>query len=273
MRIDALWVDECFNDIYDILPHHKRNNKITLLHRSNQSNLVAVKTPAGLSERVNMPSIIQQGGVWGSLMCSNTIDSIGRKRQLRGEHIYLYKNRTEVLPLAFVDDLNGIARCGKESRLLNIYLNSQIELKKLRFHTGDSDGVDSKCVRMHVGKRLHPCPTLTVHDKEMLSVSEITYLGDKVSADGRNTINVKDRIRKGMGLMGKVLKLVKSLGLGTFTMEILLLLRNSFFIYGMLTNAEVWQNITKAEVDEFDKIDKTFLHKILGVPKSVFLVQ
>ena len=114
---DALWMDECFNDMYDILPHHKRNNKLTLLHRSNQSNLVAVKTPAGLSDRVNMPSIIQQGGIWGSLMCSNTIDSIGRKCQLRGEHIYLYKNRTEVLPLAFVDDLNGVARCGKESCL------------------------------------------------------------------------------------------------------------------------------------------------------------
>ena len=129
--------------------------------------------------------------------------------------------------------------------------------------------MQSKCVKMHVGKTLHPCPTLTVHGKEMLSVSEVTYLGDKVSSDGRNTKNVRDRTQKGVGLMGKVLKLVKNVGLGTFSVEIALLLRNTVFINGMLSNAEVWYNFTKAEVEEFEKVDRSFLQKILGVPKSV----
>ena len=73
---DSLWMDDCFNDIFDTLPECKRNDKISLLYNSNISNLVAVKTPAGLSERVDMPCIIQQGGVWGSILCSNTMLSI-----------------------------------------------------------------------------------------------------------------------------------------------------------------------------------------------------
>ena len=84
---DSLWLDECYNDLYDILPASERNNKISLLHKASQVNHVAVKMPAGLSERVNMPSIIQQGGVWGSILCANTIDTIGRKCWISGKHI------------------------------------------------------------------------------------------------------------------------------------------------------------------------------------------
>ena len=62
---DSLWIDDVFNDLFDILPPGQRNDKISLLYNSCKTNLVAVKTPGGLSERVNMPGIIQQGGGLG----------------------------------------------------------------------------------------------------------------------------------------------------------------------------------------------------------------
>ena len=92
---DALWLDECYNDLYDILPPSDGNNKISLLHRASQENNVAVNTPAGLSDRINMPCIIQQGGVWGSILCANIINTIGRKCWISGKHIYLYKSVQE----------------------------------------------------------------------------------------------------------------------------------------------------------------------------------
>ena len=229
---DAIWMEECFNDLYNVLPSEKRNDKISLLHKSNLKNLVAVKTPAGLSQRVNMPSIIHQGGIWGSLLCSNTMDTIGRKCKLRGNNIYLYKKRAEVLPLAFVDDLNVIAKCGTDSLKLNIFLNTSIELKKLSFHKADKSG-PSKCVRMHVGKSNHSCPSLKVVNEKMGDVKEICYLGDKVSSDGRNNINVKDRTRKGLGLTCQIMKILRSVSLGPYTVEVGLLLWNAILINGM----------------------------------------
>ena len=175
---DALWMDECFNDLFDVIPSKNQNEKIALLYKSNINNHVAVKTPAGMSQRINMQSIIQQGGIWGSVLCSNTIDSIGRKCRDRGKHIYLYKNRAGVLPLGFVDDLNAIARCGRDSLELNTFLNTQIELKKLSFHTAVKPQV-SKCVKMHVGKNSGECPTLKVHKQDMADVTEIKYLGEE----------------------------------------------------------------------------------------------
>ena len=81
--------------------------------------MVAVKTAAGLTQRINIPSIVQQGGTWGSMLCSNSLDTIGKKCRDRGEHYYLYKKTARILPLAFVDDLNGISKCGKIVEKIN----------------------------------------------------------------------------------------------------------------------------------------------------------
>ena len=119
--------------------------------------MVAVKTAVGLTRRINLPHIVQQGGTWGPLLCSNSIDKIGKKCQQKNEHFYWYKKSTKVLPLAFIDDLNGISRCGIESVALNTFLTTHIELKKLKLHTADKNG-KSKCVKLHVGGKKHTAP-------------------------------------------------------------------------------------------------------------------
>ena len=68
----------------------------------------------------------------------------------------MYKKQVEVMPLAMVDDLIGVAACGHESLAMNTFINTQIELKKLQFHTPD----ESKCNVMHVGKSSGICPQL-----------------------------------------------------------------------------------------------------------------
>ena len=265
---DSLWIDDTFNDLYDILPNEKRNDQISLLYNMNISNLVAINTPVGLSQRIDMPRIIQQGGVWGSILCSNTIDSIGRKCDREGKHLYMYKKRVSVLPLGFVDDLNGIARCGSDSLHLNIFLNSEIELKKLTFHQSEAPE-SSKCLRMHVGHKKGLCPPLKVHNQYMANVSEITYLGDRVSADGKNTKNVAQRTQKGTGIICQIMKVIRTVNFGYHTVEIAILMRESILLNGILTNIEVWHNITNSEIQELEKIDRHFLQKVLCVPKSV----
>ena len=37
---DALWLDECLNDLVDVLPHDKLNDTLSLLYKLNKQNLV-----------------------------------------------------------------------------------------------------------------------------------------------------------------------------------------------------------------------------------------
>ena len=88
-----------------------------------------------------------------------------------------------------IDDLLGIAPCGLESIALNTFINVQIEMKKLRFHTPGPEG-KSKCHKIHVGRPNKFCPTLLVHGTIMKQAASDTYLGDVICGDGYNKENM-----------------------------------------------------------------------------------
>ena len=264
---DALWLIDCLNDVYDSLPLSKRNDKLALLFEANKRNMVAVNTAVGMTERINIPDIVQQGGTWGPGLCSNSVDTLGKKCRDRDENIYYYKKKSKVLIFAMCDDLNGVAKCGLESVALNSFITTQIELKRLRFHVPDKNG-KSKCHKIHVGRNHDSCPVLKVHDTVMEAVTHDTYLGDIVSADGRNTLNVKKRIGKGLGIITQIVNLLEFVSLGEFFFEIFILLRESIFINGILTNSEIWYSITREEIKEMENLDMTLMRKIFKVPYS-----
>ena len=122
---------------------------------------------------------------------------------------------------------------------------------------------------MHVGRKCLECPTLKVHGQNMTEVNEITYLGDIVSADGRNINNIHNRARKGMGIVCQIFKILQSANLGPKLFETAILLRESVFINGIITNSEVWHHLKTSETEELEKVDRYLLCKLFGVPRSV----
>ena len=64
------------------------------------------------------------------------------------------------------------------------------------------------------------------------------------------------------------MNLLEIVSFGSHYIEIALLLRESMFLNGVLYNSEVWYGLTKAEISEFEKLDRLLLRKILGVPFS-----
>ena len=114
-------------------PQTGQNDKLALLYKSNVENLVAVKTPVGQTERIDMPRIVMQGGTWGPLQCSNSIDKIGKDCEENREHLYTYKKMVKVPVLSMVDDKLAISTCGQESVALNTHINTHIEMKRLEF--------------------------------------------------------------------------------------------------------------------------------------------
>jgi hypothetical protein len=86
---DALWLEDCMLDLYETLPPQERDDKLALIYKMNKENYVAVNTAVGLTERVMLPSVVMQGGKWGPLKCSNTMDKIGGKCMEMGEHLHI----------------------------------------------------------------------------------------------------------------------------------------------------------------------------------------
>ena len=85
---DKLWAKECFNDVYE---NGFKSDKLALLYNINKYAEVAIKTYIGISEWITIQNTIMQGTVWASLMCTSTIDTLGKHCYKNQEALYRYK--------------------------------------------------------------------------------------------------------------------------------------------------------------------------------------
>ena len=150
-----MWVEECINDIYEA---GLDNDKLAILYKENQNAACAVKVNDVLSKRFNMKNIVMQGTVFGSLMCTATMDKLGKLSYNNEDLLYKYRGVVDVPILGMVDDILSIQKCSKSGKA-NVNINSFIEAKKLKFS-------EAKCARIPVGRRQKPCKSLKVHEEK-----------------------------------------------------------------------------------------------------------
>ena len=224
--------------------------------------MVAVNTAVGQTERVNIPEICTQGRTWGPMLCSNSIDRVGKYSE-ENDHHFLYKKMARIIPLAMVDDLLAVSRCGFDSVAINTSINTIIELKKLEFHIPEP-GKKSKCHYLHIGKSSKYCPGMKVHGHQAEQVPEAVYLGDILRADGKNTSNVKSRVNKGIGIVTEIMDMLNSVSFGNKYFKIAVTLREARLINGILTNCDVWYSLKKTEIEELEEVDRMLLRRILA---------
>ena len=95
----------------------------------------------------------------------------------------------------------------------------------------------------------------------MQKVSEETYLGDIISEDGKNTKNIKSRLAKGLGIISQIMNILESVTLGEHFFATAVLLRETMFLNGILTNIEIWYGLKKSELEELEIWTKVCLDK------------
>ena len=102
----------------------------------------------------------------------------------------------------------------------------------------------------------------------MEDVTYDTYLGEILMANGKNTLNIKKRVSKGLGIITQITNFLNMINLGEYYFATVVLLRESLFINGVLTNAEIWYSISKEEMKELEALDHTLIRKLFNVPFS-----
>ena len=98
---DKLWAQECFNDIFE---NGFQNEKLNLLYEENVTAKVAVETQSGITIRVTISENIIEGTVWGSLLCTSSMDKLGNQAYKQPDILYKYKG-VPIPPLGMVDDI------------------------------------------------------------------------------------------------------------------------------------------------------------------------
>jgi hypothetical protein len=256
---DSLWTYECINDLYE---SGLQNDKLAVLFAINKNAQVAIKTPHGMTKRINIPNIIMQGTVWGSLFCTATIDKLSQSAYAEKALLYKFKGEVSVPPLGMVDDVLTIQKCGATSRAINAEVNAFFEQKKLKL-------ADKKCVQIHVGRKCGECEKLFVHGELMKQDHEVKYLGDIVSESGKPKSTICQRISRGYAIVSQIFALLGDLPVGNLRVQIGLALRHAWLINGILFNSEVWHSITTEQINQLVDIDKYLLRGLVGAHAKV----
>ena len=92
-----------------------------------------------------------QGTVWGSLMCTSTMDNLGKLAYSRPDILYKYKG-IDIPPLGMVDDIITVSSVENTAKV-NELVNTFVESKKLRL-------AKDKCHRIHIGKGHQKMPAI-----------------------------------------------------------------------------------------------------------------
>ena len=279
---DSLWLEECMNDLFET---GIDDDNLALVYEANRKINMAVNTPNGITAREYINNIVLQGDVYGPIECSVQVDTFGKECITEDKYLYMYKETVGIPPLAMVDDLVSISHCGLNSVVMNSFLNTKSNVKKLQL------GI-SKCHKLHIGKEKKTCPDLyidewrvetvdqteaggevtlkDIQDNEHLiqEVSEERYLGDIISKDGKNNKNIKARISKANGSINQVMSILEEICFGKYFFEVALVLRNSLFINSLIFNSEAWYNITKKDYEELEMADEILLRRILECPAA-----
>ena len=273
---DSMWLSESLNDLYE---SGIQNDNLAIIAAANAKNHVAVKTPAGITNRVTIERLIMQGEVTGSGQCSNMIDTFGKECLKEDKLLYKYKDDLGVPPLAMVDDVLAISRCGVESIEMNAYLNQKTNIKRLQFGP-------EKCHQMHVGPKQITCPDLYINtwklekkdqfetgmenlvdveteDHKIELTEDEKYLGDIITVNGKNGKNIEARVTKAQGIIKQLKCIFEEMSFGNFLFEVAVILRNSLFINGILTNFEASYGLTNNDVEKLEKCDEQLLRLIL----------
>ena len=101
-------------------------------------------------------------------------------------------------------------------------------------------------------------------ENKMKNVDSEKYLGDYISNDGSNEINIEERWKKRIGIVSQVISILKEVTLGFHYFKTGLLYRNTNVVNGLLFNSEIWYNLSKNQIEKIENIDEQYLRQLLG---------
>ena len=261
-----------------------KDDKLSLIYDLNITTKVAVKTSLGMPDRFDIKENVLQGDVFGNILASNQIDKFGKDCLEKQNHIYMYRDQIPIAPFTMCDDLLTVSECGYQTKLMASYINCQSRFNFLQFGL-------SKCFKLHVGKYkekfkcqpvyLDSWTSAEVEDKksgqihfqeqftDKVQIKEVEnekYLGNRLSADGTNTLDITTKCNRGTGIVNKIQTILETMFFGSYYFEVGKTMIESMLLGSILNNIEVAYNLTKPKIEKLQRCHEMGLRKLLYLP-------
>jgi hypothetical protein len=252
---DKVWLEDSMITLWNL---GVRSELFALIYKLNSNSRINIKTPYGLSETINCPTIVKQGTVLGPDLCSASTAEASDEKKCGG--FCVGEMITKLV--TFVDDTMDI----------NTNINDTISShnQQVFFTKKKRQELNvKKCVIMMQNRRItDSVPTLMVEGSKIKEVSETMYLGDAQNNKGNNMSLVKDRSNKGNAVLINSVSMCNEITVGKYYLKSMLLVYKTVFIQVMLSNSRAWSNVNKSEMDVLKVSQLKFLKRMMKLPSS-----
>ena len=208
-----------------------------------------------------MQNVEMQGTVMSSLKCTLSMDRLNKTVMSDSDQQYYYKGGRNIPNgvRGMVDDTLEISKFGSTAVKLSATVNTFIESQRKALSEG-------KSVVIHVGnnnKYNTQCPELRVHMAKMHEATSVKYLGNIVTSQGGVTETLEDRRNKGWGKVAVIEGILSQVDMGSWGVEVGLLLRKAIIVSSLLFTAETWSGTKEDQLRRIEQVDSALLRSLM----------
>ena len=248
---DSLWLQDSIVSLWNL---GIRNKILYNIYELNTKACIKVKTPIGSTERFEKENLVKQGTVLGPICCSANIAEVDGEIEERGVSV----GNAVMKTLAHVDDILNMNKSIRDVISSHHAVGWFTKKKRLELS-------ETKCYIVPVNvKPTSPVPVLLVNGEEIKGKEKVTYLGDVINKRGNNTDLVENRgkevIIRAMSICDK--------SMGSYSVEILMVLYMSLFLSVVLFNCQAWSKITTNSTHKLRTVQLKYLKRSMHTPTS-----
>ena len=232
-----------------------------ILQKLNSDLKAKINTRYGPTRIIDMEIGGKQGSRLTGRMFSKLMDMLQEEIEPTGEGFCLNCDLT-IPYLLWVDDVVSFAegKVNQEKMLIRV---NEFGLKhKLKW------GAD-KCNILKVGKHKDNSPdNWKLGEEPIEETASYKYLGDIITADGKNEKNIEARRIKVLASIVSINTIAASDVLRKIETPVLLELHDKIILSALLTNAEAW-TLNSSNCDEMDRIEIQALKYMFDLPAHI----
>ena len=222
-----------------------------------------IKTPFGYTDEFQVDMILKQGTVNGPTLCCCSVGKFSD--HCANNNIILSKNEIEVPPIAFVDDINGLADNTSKIVVLNAHAEVYQKRKRLNFNV-------EKCKILPMNTRTHSkeLHSLKLNNQNISVESEVTYLAEQFNSLGNNDALIKSRVKTGRSSFAEVLgtcELFMSYE-SKLLLSSLLLLYHSIVMNRIIVNCQTLTRLRKKDYHDLIVCVQAGIKRMIKSPTS-----
>ena len=250
---DKLWLKDCLLEMYNL---GYDPDTLKILYEMNKETDIIIRTPVGNTDNMQVKEVAKQGIIFGPIMCcaeTFTVNSIGEEVK------YSYGKINIGMPV-FMDDM---ATAGKVEHIRKGIKNCSRMEKEKEISFGPKK---TKYMIVKTGRKKEEEINETFKAGRIQKTDKCKYLGITISTDGQLTEHIKDFTSRCDIINREIRAIGAKTEVGKEEVRVKLKLFQTCLMPALLYGMEAWKTLSKAEIQNVEKIQGKALKRIFSLP-------